>query len=313
MLIKRHIPVLAAEAIESLNIKEKDVVVDATLGSGGHSERILKKLNKGKLIAIDYSRQAIKESKKRLAPLAKENNNQIIFVHNNFVHLKNILKNLKIEKADSIIADLGWRIEQLDATSFKSSRKLKMKIDDTGYNLQPDAYEIINYAEEEKLVGIFKQFGQEPYARFIAKAICKSRKNQPIKTNLELAETIAVFKKTNRKSKIHPATKIFQALRIFINKEIENLENFLDEAVELLKPTGRLAVISYHSLEDKKVKNIFQANARGCVCPKEFPICICGRKERIKLVNRKVIKPSKKEILENPKSRSARLRVAEKM
>ncbi len=313
MLSKRHIPVLAMETIESLNIKEKDVVVDATLGSGGHSERILKKLNKGKLVAIDYNQQAIKESEKRLAPLAKENNNEVIFVHDNFVHLKNILKKLKIKKADSIIADLGWRIEQLDATSFRSSQKLKMKIDDTGYNLQPDAYEIINYAKEEQLMGIFKQFGQEPYARSIARAICESRKNHSIKTNQELAEIIAALKKTNKKSKIHPATKIFQALRIFINKEIENLEKFLDEAIELLKPAGRLAIISYHSLEDKKVKNIFQTNARGCVCPKEFPICICGRKERIKLVNKKVIKPSKKEILENPKSRSARLRVAEKI
>lgn len=308
-----HIPVLMEEVIENLNIENKNIIVDATLGSGGHAKRILEEMQEGILIAIDYDEKSIKDSQEKLESIAKKNNNKIIFVHDNFAHLKNILNELKIEKVDAIFVDLGWRIEQLNTIGFKSKDKLDMRLNNTG-TIPSSAYELINYGKEPELARIFQILGQEKKSKFAAKIICDYRKNRKIQSNQELAKLLEdSLKKNYKKGKIHPATKIFQALRIFINKEIENLEVFMNDAVTLLTSQGRLVIIAYHSLEDKKVKNFLKVNTRGCICPREFPVCVCGKKPKIKIINKKAVKPSLEEIFQNTKSRSAKMRVAQKI
>ncbi len=307
-----HKSVLLVEAIDSLNLKEGATVVDATLGGGGYSREILKRIGeRGRLIAIDADREAIKNFKIKIE---QENfKNRIDLINDNFSNLKNILAELQIEKVDAIVADLGWSTDQLvgKGMSFLKDEPLDMRfnIDD-----EINAQEIVNRYSEEKLRKIIQNYGEERYAKLIAHKIIKKREEKQIKTTKELVTVIreAVPMKY-RNAKISPATRTFQALRIEVNQELENLEKFIPEAIKLLKKTARLAIVSFHSLEDRITKNIFRENARGCICPKNFPVCICGEKPIVEIINTKPIIPKEKERLENPKSRSAKLRVCEKI
>ncbi|MCD6149574.1 16S rRNA (cytosine(1402)-N(4))-methyltransferase RsmH [bacterium] len=312
-----HKPVLLEESLEKLNLKKGSVVVDATLGGGGHSLEILKRiLPGGKLIAIDRDEEAIKNFKSKLKDLniglKKEN---LELVNDNFAGLGSILEALKIERVDAILADFGMSSDQLEDAergfSFKKDAELDMRMDQNG---KQTAREIINTYSQNHLEKILREFGEERYARKIAKAIILQRKIKPIEKTLRLAEIISsAVPGKYRRGKKHFAVKTFQALRIEVNNELENIKCFLPQAIDILKTAGRLAVISFHSGEDRIVKNLFKENARGCICPPKFPICRCGRKPRIKIISKKPIIPKCEEIEINPRARSAKLRVAEKI
>ena len=305
-----HKTVLLAETVEALQLKPGMIVVDATLGGGGHSREILKKIgDSGKLIAIDQDLEAIKRFSK------KDNAKNIYLVHDNFANLKNILADLKIEKVDAILADLGISSDQLEdagrGISFQKDSVLDMRMDQTrGIT----AAEVLNTYDEKELERILKELADEKYARSIAGHIVARRKENPITWTSELIEIIgnSVPAEYKRK-KIHYATKTFQALRIEVNRELESLDSFLSQAIEVLKSDGRLAIITFHSGEDSLVKYAFRENARGCICPPEFPVCQCHIKPIAKLVNRKPIAPSDGEIQSNHRARSAKLRVIEKI
>ena len=321
-----HITVLLDEAVEALNIKEGDVVVDATLGAGGHTLKLLEKVGEsGKVIGIDLDQQAIEEFEKKIKKIDLQNKtiftNRLILVNDNFKNLQNIINRLyvrgdiKRKKVDGILADLGWRIEQVQdvryGMSFQQDAPLNMRMDGQKGGLT--AWEIINEWSEEELAKIFKELGEEQMAGKIAREIILQRENKKIDRTGELAELIKNIRGNKERGKNHPATKVFQALRIVVNEELGNLNIFLEQSVELLKSKGRLAVISFHSLEDRLVKNFFRTKARGCVCPKEIPVCVCDNEPEIKLIKRKGIKPSKEELKNNRRARSARLRVGERV
>lgn len=321
-----HKAVLLGEAIENLNLKGGAVVVDATFGAGGHASEILKKIgNNGTLIAIDVDAEAIEKLK-----TAKN----IVAVNDNFANLGKILEELKIEKVDAILADLGISSDQLEnekyGLSFQKEAPLDMRLDKKS---KLTAWIIVNKYEPKDLEKIIKEFGEERFARNIAKKIIGYRKVKNIETTTELTCLIkGAVPERYRKGKIHPATRTFQALRIAVNKELENLEKFIPLAIEALSSEGRLAIISFHSLEDRIVKNMFRKNAGGCICPKDFPICVCGRGDtrihpvksakggpaprefnRVRIITKKPIIPGAEEISANPRSRSAKLRVCEKI
>jgi 16S rRNA (cytosine1402-N4)-methyltransferase len=303
-----HVPVLKEEVIKLLNIKENDVVVDATLGGGGHSREILRIIKQGTLVAIDAD-------KKATIGFEKKKDEKIVLVNENFSKLTEILKRLKIKKVNAVLADLGWSSDQMEdpekGMSFIIDGGLDMRLDSSQ---KMTARDIINKYSQEDLERVIKQFGEERFYRRIANEIVRRRKNKEIKTTLELAEAVrkAVPKKF-QSEKMHPATKTFQAIRIEVNQELKNLELFIPQAIETLKPGGRLAIISFHSLEDRIVKNIFRQNARGCICPTNFPLCTCGKKAIVKILTSKPVLASEKEILINQRSRSAKLRVCEKI
>ncbi len=307
-----HKPVLLEETIENLNLEKGDTAVDATLGGGGHSSAILKKIRgKGTLIAIDLDSDAIENFKIQSSKF--KNIGKVVLVNDNFANLQNILPEIGIEKADAILADLGWSSDQLSGRgmSFLEDEDLDMRLD---RRQELSAEAVINDYPAEELERIIRDYGEERYARSIARKIAARRKEQRIRTTGELAGIISgavpgIYKRQN----IHPATRTFQAIRIEVNQELKNLEKFIPEALEALNPGGRLAVISFHSLEDRIVKNIFRQNARGCICPKNFPKCNCGKVPRVKIITRKPIVAGGKEVLENPRSRSAKLRVCEKI
>ena len=320
-----HKPVLLEESLEKLNLKKGGVVVDATLGGGGHSREILKEIGEnGILIAFDQDIKAIKEftefsnsnfqfSNNFQIPIFKSNNQ--ILINSNFVNLRKVLKVLKIKNIDSILADFGMSSDQLEDAergfSFQKDAELDMRMDQ---NEQKTAREIINTYSQNHLEKILREFGEERYARKIAKRIILQRKINPIEKTLRLAEIISsAVPGKYRRGKKHFAVKTFQALRIEVNNELENIKCFLPQAISVLKTGGRLVVISFHSGEDRIVKNLFRENARGCICPPEFPVCRCGRKPRIKIISKKPIIPKCEEIEINPRARSAKLRVAEKL
>ncbi len=330
-----HKPVLLEESLEKLNLKKGGTVIDATLGGGGHSREILKMIgDEGKLIAIDRDAEALKKFAEILTSQPKTNRYQtddyqflnnsqfpiiklknLILVNDNFANLEKILKVLKIKNADAVLADLGISSDQLEDAergfSFQKNAELDMRMNRSS---QKTAQKILNTYSQHDLEKILSEFGEEYYARKIAKAIVIRRKIQPIKKTLDLLEIIsgAVPGKYKHGRK-HFATKTFQALRMEVNNELENIKVFLPQAINVLKKSGRLAVISFHSGEDRIVKNIFKENARGCICPPEFPVCRCGRKPKIKIITRKPIIPNTEEIKNNLRSRSAKLRVAEKL
>ncbi|NDO46907.1 16S rRNA (cytosine(1402)-N(4))-methyltransferase RsmH [Clostridium sp. MD294] len=306
-----HISVLLKECIENLNIKPDGIYVDGTMGGGGHSLAICQKLTTGKLIAIDQDLQAHEAAKQTL----KQHLQKITFVHDNFVNIKSILQQLGIDKVDGILLDIGVSSYQLDESergfSYQNNAALDMRMDNTS---DFSAYDVINTYSEEQLYQLIWKYGEERWAKRIAKFIVEQRKQKPIQTTFELVECIKkAIPKGARKDGPHPAKRTFQAIRIEVNKELEVLEKAIMSSVELLNVQGRLCIITFHSLEDRIVKNAFRLQQNPCTCPKEFPICICNKKPIAKVITTKPILPSEEELEQNYRSRSAKLRVLEKI
>ncbi|MDP4119434.1 MAG: 16S rRNA (cytosine(1402)-N(4))-methyltransferase RsmH [Bacillota bacterium] len=302
-----HIPVLLKETIEGLHIIPSGIYVDGTAGGGGHSKVIVEKLTTGKLICIDQDPDAIKILQERL-PKSKAT-----VVQGNFKNMDKLLDSVGIEKVDGVLLDIGVSSHQLDEAdrgfSFHKDAPLDMRMSQDGIS----AADMVNSLSYFELVNIIRNYGEEKYAGSIANAIVKNRENQKIETTFQLAEIIktAVPQRVRREG--HPARKTFQALRIAVNGELDSLSEGLDKAFNLLNVGGRLAVITFHSLEDRMVKQRMAQWCTGCTCPADFPICVCGKTPRAKLVNRKPLEASEQELEENSRSRSAKLRVCEKI
>ena len=307
----KHVSVLLNECIEGLNIKDNGIYVDGTLGGGGHSSEILKKLSdKGLLIGIDQDRDALKAASARL-----QNYKNVKYVHNNFYNVDSILNELGIEKIDGMLMDLGVSSYQLDTGdrgfSYMQDAPLDMRMNRDN---SLSAYEVVNNYDEEELYRIIRDYGEEKFAKRIARFIVEKREEKNIETTLELVEIIkAAIPAKARREGPHPAKRTFQAIRIEVNSELSILNKAIEDGVNRLNKGGRMAIITFHSLEDRIVKLKFKELATACTCPKEFPICICGVKAKVKIISRKAIEPSKEEVDENPRSRSAKLRVIERI
>ena len=305
-----HVSVLLHECIENLNIRPDGIYVDGTLGMGGHSEQIAARLTTGKLIGIDRDETAIERAGARLAPFG----DRVQLVHGNFRDAAAILDRLGIDAVDGMLFDLGVSSPQLDESergfSYMHDAPLDMRMDATeGLS----AWNVVNEWPEGELKRILYEYGEERYAPRIAGAIVRARAQQPIATTMELVDVIrSAMPSAALREKQHPAKRSFQAIRIAVNDELGELPPMLDAAEKNLKPGGRLAVITFHSLEDRIVKKKLQELAQGCICPPEFPVCVCGRKPKVKLITRKPIVSGEEELAENPRARSAKLRVAEK-
>lgn len=307
----KHISVLLEECIENLNIKPDGIYVDGTLGLGGHSEQILKRLTTGRLIGIDRDESAIRRTGERL----KAYSDKMTLVHGNFCDVAQILDELGIDAVDGMLFDLGVSSPQLDESergfSYMNDAPLDMRMDNTS---SLTAWNVVNDWDEGELVRILRDFGEERYARRIASRIAERRTAKPIETTLELVEIIrSVMPAAALREKQHPAKRSFQAIRIAVNDELGAVDQMMKTAPDKLKPHGRLCVISFHSLEDRIVKTGIAARENGCTCPREAPICVCGFKQTLKSVHRKPIVPGEDELNENPRARSAKLRVAEKV
>lgn len=304
----KHKPVMLKECIDGLEIKENGIYVDGTLGGAGHSREIVKKLKSGQLIGIDRDLEAIEAAKNNL----KEFKN-VKYVHGNHDDIKNILENLQIEKVDGILLDLGVSSYQLDERnrgfSYLGENELDMRMDKTQ---KLTAKDVVNNYPEEKLANIIYEYGEERFSRQIAKNICKERKNREIGTTKELVEIIEKSIPKSKQRDGHPAKRTFQAIRIEVNNEIEPLYNTILDCINCLKENGRLCVITFHSLEDRAVKRAM-VDAKGkCTCPSDLPYCVCGAKSLGKIITKKPILPSKEEQEENPRSKSAKLRIFER-
>ena len=303
-----HIPVLLNETIEGLDIKENGIYADGTASGGGHSSEILKRLTTGKLISIDRDPDAISVLTQRF----KSNENSII-IKGNFADIKELLQLRGVGRLDGVLLDIGVSSHQLDTASrgfsFHEDAPLDMRMSQSGTT----AEELVNTLPFEELRRIISSYGEEKYASSIAKGIVSARGQKPIKTTLELAEIIKqnVPQKVRRDG--HPARKTFQALRIVVNDELGALVKGLDGAFEMLGKGGRLAVITFHSLEDRIVKQKMASWCQGCTCPKDFPVCVCGNKPKARLVNKKPVCANETELNENPRARSAKLRICEKI
>ncbi len=307
----RHYSVLLRESIEGLNIRPDGIYVDGTLGSGGHSLEIAKRLTTGHLIAIDRDARALERAGERLA----EYSDRISFVHGNFRDLSSILDGLGYPNADGMLFDLGVSSPQLDESergfSYMADAPLDMRMDEQD---SLTAREIVNTWPEDKLKRILYDFGEERYAPKIAAAICARRQTAPIETTLELAAIIrGAMPAAALREKQHPAKRSFQAIRIAVNGELDAISEMMEAAADRLSKGGRLAVISFHSLEDRIVKNAISSREKGCTCPRDFPICTCGFVQTLKSITRKPITASPEELAENPRSRSAKLRIAERV
>jgi len=306
-----HISVLLEESVSSLNIKPEGIYVDGTLGGGGHSYEIASKLyGKGRLIGIDRDREAINAAQNRLSKF-----NNITYVHSNFSKIKEILDNEGIASIDGAVIDLGVSSYQLDNSergfSYMHDAPLDMRMDTS---VPFSAYDVVNTYSEQELTKIFFEYGEEKFSKKIAKLILEKRKQKNIETTYELVEIIkkAIPERFRQKGS-HPAKRIFQAIRIEVNSELDPLKKSLTDFFDSLSAGGRLAVITFHSLEDRIVKKTFQEFSSGCTCPKDFPVCVCGKKPIGKIVNTKPILPSQDEITFNKRSKSAKLRVCEKL
>jgi len=306
-----HYSVMLAECIEGLNIKPDGIYVDATLGMGGHSYEIANRLGKGRLISIDRDAKALERALTRLEPLI----DRITLVHGNFRDMDDILDDLGIDKVDGMLFDLGVSSPQLDESergfSYMSDAPLDMRMDQ---NDSFTAADIVNNWSGERIKRILYDFGEERYAPRIAEAIVRYRETRKIETTLQLVDIIkSAMPAAALREKQHPAKRTFQAIRIAVNDELEAISEVLSTAADRLKPGGRLAVISFHSLEDRIVKNAITSRENGCTCPRDFPVCTCGFVPSMKSISRKPYIPQDAEIEENPRSRSAKLRVAERI
>ena len=305
----KHKSVLLQECIEGLNIKENGIYVDGTLGGAGHSSEILKKLSsKGKLIGIDRDEEALKAAKERL----KEYEN-VVYLHGNHDDIKELLKSIQIDKVDGILLDLGVSSYQLDERargfSYMGEATLDMRMDKTQ---ELTAKDVVNNYTEEKLSRIIEEYGEEKFAKNIARNIVKDRQISPIETTMQLVDIIRKSIPISKQKDGHPAKRTFQAIRIEVNNEIEPLKETIRNCIECLKPEGRLCVITFHSLEDRAVKQAYSDAEGKCTCPKDLPYCVCGYHSEGKIINKKPIVASKEEQEENPRSKSAKLRIFEK-
>jgi len=299
------------ECIEGLNIRAGGIIVDGTAGGGGHSSLIAKRLNGGRLISIDRDETAIRAAGKRLA----EYGEKVTLVRNNFSNIAEVCEKLGVEHIDGVLLDLGVSSYQLDTPergfSYMADAPLDMRMDTSA---PVTAYDIVNGYSEAELRRILFEYGEEKFAPKIAARIVKEREKAPIETTGELVSIIkSSMPEAAKAGGHHPAKRSFQAIRIEVNGELDAIAPAIRSAVDLLNPGGRIAIITFHSLEDRIVKQTFADLASGCVCPRDLPVCVCGRKPKIKLVNKKPIVASDAELEENPRARSAKLRVAEKI
>ncbi len=304
--VQVHIPVLLKEVVTSFEGLNNGVFVDATLGMGGHTREILEQIPNSSIIGIDLDSEAVMLARQNL----KNFGNRVNIAQGNYVDMVQIARNFNELNVDGVLLDLGFSSVQIDDAnrgfSFKFDSELDMRFDKTK---GVSASDVLNSLDEAELSDMFYTYGEERQSRIIAKSIVKSR---PVKTTYELTEIISNIKRKS-KSKIHPSTKVFQALRIYVNQELKNVEKGLEEAMKLLKFGGKISVISYHSLEDRIVKNFLRKNSIDCICPVSMIECQCNHTATIKIVNKKVIKPTEKEIKNNPRSRSAKLRIAQRI
>ena len=305
-----HVSVLLDECIEGLNIKPDGIYVDGTLGGAGHSSQIARRLTTGRLIGIDRDPVALKAASERLAPYG----DRVTLVHSNFCEIAQVLEDLNIEGVDGILLDLGVSSPQLDEVSrgfsYMADAPLDMRMnsEDT-----LSAYDVVNTWSYEELRRILFDYGEERYAPKIASAICKRREEKPIETTLELVDVIrGAMPAQALREKQHPAKRSFQAIRIAVNDELGSVEKVMKDAIPCLNPGGRLAVITFHSLEDRIVKTAMAGAAKGCTCPPSFPVCVCGKKPQVHVITRKPITSTDAELERNPRARSAKLRVCEK-
>jgi len=301
-----HIPIMEEAVIEDMHIDPAGIYLDCTCGGGGHSLSISRRLTTGHLFAMDQDPDAIAEAGKRLAGLP------VTMVHANFITLKQVLESHGT-KADGILMDLGVSSHELDegsrGFSYHQDAPLDMRMSQEGET----AADLVNRLSQEELADIIFRYGEEKYARSIAANIVKARAEKPIETTLELADLITESVPAKARREKHPARKTFQALRIAVNRELDCLETALDDAFEMLKPGGRLVILTFHSLEDRKVKQAFAKRCIGCICPPEFPVCVCGHKPEGRLPHKKPIVADAAELARNPRSRSAKLRCIEKL
>lgn len=307
----KHVPVLLEEVLEGLNIKEDGIYVDGTLGGAGHSLEIVKRLTSGKLIGIDQDRNALEKAREVL----KDYEDKVVFVHENYENIDKVLNDLGIDKVDGILLDLGVSSHQLDEKSRGFSHNndaiLDMRMDETS---SLTAKDVVNEYSEKEIEDVLFNYGEERWARRIAKFIIEERREKPIETTLELVSVIKkAIPKQVRKDGGHPAKRTFQGIRIEVNRELDVLKNSIEKMVNSLKTGGRLLIITFHSLEDRIVKNEFRELYKDCLCPPEFPQCICDKERTINIITRKPITASKEELEENPRSRSAKLRISEKL
>lgn len=306
-----HVSVLLEEAVDALEVKDGGLYVDGTLGGGGHSEAILKRSESCRLIGIDRDTEAIAAAGKRLERFS----GRIELVNSNFADISDVLRARGIEKIDGAVLDLGVSSYQLDNAergfSYMKDAPLDMRMN---RNDTKTAYDVVNTYDKDRLCSIFYRYGEEKWSKRIAEFIVKRRETEPIKTTLELAEIIsAAIPAGARDRGSHPAKRVFQAIRIEVNGELEILKNAICDFVSLLDKGGRLAVITFHSLEDRIVKQCFSELAAGCTCPRDFPVCVCGKQPAVKIITKKPLLPSDGEMSQNPRSKSAKLRVAEKL
>lgn len=306
-----HVSVLLQECLEGLNIRPEGIYVDGTLGGAGHSSRIAERLTTGRLIGIDRDPVALAAAGERLKPWK----DRVTLVHSNFCEIKQVLSDLQIPGVDGILLDLGVSSPQLDdgqrGFSYMADAPLDMRMNGED---ALTAREVVNTWPQEELKRILYTYGEERYAPQIAAAICRRREEAPIETTLELVDIIrSAMPAAALREKQHPAKRSFQAIRIAVNDELGSVEKVMADAIPLLNPGGRLAVITFHSLEDRIVKNAMAEAAKGCTCPPNFPVCVCGKKPQVKLISRKPIVSGAAELAENPRARSAKLRVCEKL
>ena len=306
-----HAPVLLKECIDGLNIKPGGVYVDGTLGRGGHTAEIAKRLGSGKIIAIDRDIEAIRESEQELSLYR----GIIHYIHGNFKDIAQIIDTEGEEQVDGMLFDLGVSSPQLDSTlrgfSYMHDSPLDMRMD---LSERLTAFEVVNKWPEENLSSLFFEYGEERYSKLIARAIVKQRSVSEIKSTFGLNEVIfSALPAAARRENQHPAKRCYQALRIAINNELESISDMLESAPGVLKSGARICVISFHSLEDRIVKNAFSKGAAGCVCPKDFPVCVCGVRPTLSVITKRPIIPGKDEVDINPRSRSAKLRIAQRV
>lgn len=307
----KHYSVMLGETVDGLNVRAGGIYADGTLGGGGHSYEILSRAEDIRLIGIDQDTDALSAAEKRLGEFGEK----VTYINDNFRNINSVLDGLGIDKIDGMVLDLGVSSFQLDNAmrgfSYMQDAPLDMRMNKTA---KLSAYDVVNGYSEDELTDIFYRFGEENWSRRIAKFITDKRKIKPISTTYELSDIIkAAIPQAARKDVAHPEKRVFQAIRIEVNGELEILKTAICDIVGRLKKGGRLSVITFHSLEDRIVKQTFLELAKGCTCPPEFPVCVCGGKPEIKVITKKPILPSNRELEENSRSKSAKLRIAEKL